>query len=151
MVRDIFDELREIERRMDRLFRSMWAERPALMGGTAPASRPGELAAREPFTDIIETDKEVILTAEIPGVRKEDIRINATEDSIEISAETKREEEEEKEDYYRRERSYSSFYRSYTLPSKVNPDGAKASCNNGVLEVRLPKTEEKKGREVKID
>ncbi|MFQ6051698.1 MAG: Hsp20/alpha crystallin family protein [Candidatus Hydrothermarchaeota archaeon] len=151
---DPWEEFREIEKRMNRLFRDLWGLRrgwrPSLPARER-AIEPREEGLIQPFTDIIETDKEIVVSAEIPGVAKEDININVTEDSIEISAETKREEKEEREGYIRRERSYGKYYRSYSLPSSVNPDEAKATYKNGVLEIRLPKTEVKKGKTIKIE
>ncbi len=154
---DPFEELREFEKRMNRLFREFFERgMTALPGGRSDLIpyRRGlgmELGIREPYTDIQETDKEIILTAEMPGIKKSDIKINTTEDSIEISAETRREEKEEKKGFVRRERGYSGYYRRYTLPSKVDPDKARATYNNGVLEIRLPKTEIKKGRNIKVE
>jgi HSP20 family protein len=152
---DPLEEMRDIERRMNRLFRELWGRGPrARRRLPRPAWRmpPIEEAVREPFTDIMETKDSVIVTAELPGVAKEDIKINATEDTIEISAETREERKVEEEGYYRRERSLGKYYRSYTLPAKVKPDKAKATYKNGVLEVVLPKAEEKeKGKSIKID
>lgn len=151
---DPFEEMRDIERRMNRLFRELWGRGPRRAlprpGGWRPA--PLEEAVREPFTDIMETKDSVVVTAELPGVRKEDIKINATEDAVEISAETKEEKKVEEKGYYRRERSLGRYYRSYTLPARVKPEKAKASYKNGVLEVVLPKAEKKeKGKSIKIE
>ncbi len=148
---DPWEEFREFERRMNRLFRDFWGMRPRLPARERALEPREELGLIQPFTDILETDKEIVVSAEIPGVAKDDISINVREDSIEISAETKREEEEEKEGFIRRERSYGRYYRSYALPSPVNPEEAKATYKNGVLEVRMPKTEVKKGKIVKVD
>jgi HSP20 family protein len=151
---DPFEEMREIERRMNRLFRELWGRgaRRRLLGAGERGLAPLEGEVREPFTDIIETKDSVVVTAELPGVAKEDIKINATEEGIEISAETKAEKEVEKKGYYRRERSLGKYYRSYSLPAKVKPEKAKATYKNGVLEIVLPKAEEKeKGRSIKID
>lgn len=149
---DPYDEIRELERRMSRLFREFWGRGPRLLGTGETAIEPykGEVGIREPFTDIQESDKEIIVTAEIPGVDKRDIRINATEDRLEISAETKYEAKEEKEGYVRKERSYGRFYRALTLPATVKSQEAKASYKNGVLEVILPKVEAVKKTRVKI-
>ncbi len=150
---DTFEELREFERRMNRLFKEFFGKGvTALPGGmTDIIPYRKEAGIREPYTDIQETDKEVILTAEMPGIKKGDIKVNTTEDSIEISAETKREEKEEKKGFLRKERSYSGYYRRYTLPSKVDPEKAKATYNNGVLEIKLPKTEIKKGKNIRVE
>ncbi len=138
---DPYEEMRELERRMNRLFRELWGRGPSrrLLGKGERGIAP--LEAREPYTDIMETNDSVIVTAELPGVKKEDISINATEDGIEISAEIKREEKLEEKGFYRRERSYDRYYRSYSLPAPVKPNEAQATYKNGVLEVVLPKAD----------
>lgn len=154
---DFYEEFRRLEREMNRLFQEFWG-RP-FMGGqrllgtgkTEIEPYKGELDIREPFTDIHETEKEVIVAAEIPGVDKKDIKINVTEDDIEISAETKHETREEKEGYFHRERSYGGFYRCIRLPSTVNPNKAKATYNNGVLEIKLPKVKVSEKTRIKVE
>ncbi len=146
MWRDTFEELRNLERRMNQLFEEIWGERLKL-----PPAGGIELGIREPYADIIETDKDVKVTIEMPGVEKGDININATENSLEVSAEVKREEKEEKEGYVRRERRYNKFYRVFTLPADVDPAKARASFKNGILEVVLPKKKVEKRTSIKID
>ncbi len=87
----------------------------------------------------------------MPGLEKQDIKINVTEDRLEISAETKHEEKKEEKGYVYRERSTGSYYRAVSLPSPVDPDISKASYQNGVLEIKMPKTEIKKKKPLKID
>jgi HSP20 family protein len=156
MFRDPWEDIRKFEKRMNRLFEEFWGGHPGVRllpsGETGMEPYQPMTLTREPFTDIQETETEVVLTAEMPGVKKGDIKINATEDAIEISAESKTEVEEEKEGYVRKERSFGQFYRRYSLPSVVDPDKTKASYKDGVLEVRMPKTEPKtKGTSVKIE
>ncbi len=139
---EIFDEIRRLERRMEKLFEE-FAERPIRI--------PFREGFKSPEADIIETDKEFRIVVDLPGVKKEDIKINATEDTVEISAERKREEKEEREGFLRREREFGKFYRRFTLPTKVNPNEAKARYNNGVLEIVLPKVEAKERAEIKIE
>jgi HSP20 family protein len=81
---------------------------------------------------------------------KEDIQVNVTDHLLIIKGEKKKEEEIKEGDYYRSERSYGSFSRSVDLPGEVQIENAKASFKNGVLEIRLPKTEEAKRREIKV-
>jgi HSP20 family protein len=92
----------------------------------------------------MEKDKEIIATAEMPGLEKKDIKINVTEDMLEISAETKQEEKKEEKGYIYRERRSGSYYRAISLPSPVDPDNSKATYENGVLEIKMPKNEVKK-------
>jgi len=106
-----------------------------------------------PSVDIFEEGDDVVVKTELPGMAKDDIEVNLTDNTITLSGEKKKEEKIEKKDYYRLERSYGSFSRSFTLPADVQTDKAKASFKNGVLEVRIPKTEEakKKVQKVKIE
>jgi HSP20 family protein len=105
----------------------------------------------EPYVDVYETPTEVIVTAELPGIKKKDIRLNATEDTLEISAEAREEIMEERPGIIHKERRMGRFYRSLPLPCKVRPEEARAKYVDGILEVRLPKAETKRGHEVKID
>ncbi len=108
----------------------------------------------EPLTDVAETEREIVAKIEIPGVEKEDIKINATEDGIEISAEKKDEikEEDKKKGRYRIERSYSGFYRYFSLPENADSGKIEANYKNGILELKIPKIgkEAKKSKEVKV-
>jgi len=140
MWRDPFEELRNLERRITKLFDEFWGER-----------LPVEVGVREPYADIIESDRDIRVVVEMPGVSKEDIKINATENSLEVSAEVKKEEKEEKEGYIRRERRFSRFYRVFNLPTEVDPAKAKATFKNGILEVVLPKKKVEKRTEIKVE
>ena len=106
-----------------------------------------------PAIDIYEEENDVVVKAELPGIEKEDIDISLTEDSITVAGEKKAEHKVEKKNFYRYESSYGSFCRTMALPSDVQPDKVKAEFKNGVLQIRMPKTEEakKKGIKVKID
>jgi len=103
-----------------------------------------------PSVDISETDDEIIVTAELPGVKKEDIKISLQDNVLTIRGEKKQEKEHKDENYHRIERAYGSFQRSFTLPTPVNTDKIKASFKDGVLKIQLPKTEEAKMKEIPI-
>jgi len=92
-----------------------------------------------------------VVKAEIPSVEKENVRISLSDNMLTIKGETKKEEEVKEEDYYYSERSYGSFARTLSLPSKVKSDKIKASFKNGILEIHLPKAEEAKPKEIKIE
>jgi len=100
--------------------------------------------------DILTEGDDVVVKAELPGMQKEDIDISLTEDTITISGEKKKEKKVEKKDYYRLERSYGSFKRSFSLPAEVQTEKASAKFKDGVLEIRMPKTEEAKKKEKKV-
>lgn len=105
-----------------------------------PAVSPVE--AFHPKIDVSETDKEVLVTAEIPGATEKDVEVTLTKDSLTIHGEKKVEREEKKKNYYRMERSYGSFRRLIALPCEVDETKVEAVFQNGVLKVTLPKTAE---------
>jgi HSP20 family protein len=111
----------------------------------------GELAAWAPAVDIYEDKEGVKLSAELPGMKKEDVKINVEDNVLTIKGDRKFSEETKKENYYRVERSYGAFQRSFTLPPTVEADKIRAAMKDGVLEVLIPKKEEAKPKEVKID
>ena len=155
MVWDIFDEIRKMQEELDRTFSEFFSHTPyrqlgpGRKGEVQPVERmPG---MRRAFVDVQETDKDVIITAELPGMDKEDIEVNITAERIEIKAEKKEEKTEEKEGYKTYGKRYHGFYRSIPLPSMVKADDAKATYKNGVLEVSLPKKEVTKSRNITIE
>jgi len=103
-----------------------------------------------PSVDIYEDKDDIVVKSELPGMTKDDIEVNITANTITISGKKKAEEKIEEKNYYRLERSYGSFSRSFELPVEIKPDKAKASFKDGVLEVRLPKTEEAKSKVHKV-
>lgn len=111
------------------------------------------LSLRMPSLDVYEEKDSVVVKAELPGMKKEDVEVNLTGENLTIKGEKKEDKEIKEDNYYRRERSYGSFLRTVALPCEVKSDDIKASFKDGVLEIRMPKTEEakKKSIAVKID
>ena len=142
--RDASDWFTEMDRWFDDL-RNGFEQK--FWGPVAPFGREGLLSSRQPLVDLADNGREFVLTAELPGVRKEDLDLRVTPDGIEIGAETQRDREETGEAYAYRERSYSSFRRVLPLPEEVLPDQVEAKLTDGVLEVRLPKKEPTPKRE----
>jgi HSP20 family protein len=103
-----------------------------------------------PAMDLVETPEHFILRADLPGLSEDDIDIELEDNVLTISGEREAEHESRQEGYYRVERASGSFRRSLTLPEGVDPDGIEAAFDNGVLEVRIPKPEERKPRKVAI-
>jgi HSP20 family protein len=91
-----------------------------------------------PQVEALERDGQLIVRADLPGLTKDDISVDITNDAIKIRGERRQESEESDEGYYRSERSYGSFYREIPLPSGVNREEANASFRNGVLEITMP-------------
>lgn len=98
------------------------------------------LKSFSPHVDVTETDKEVRITAEIPGAEDKDVEVSLSGDAITIKGEKREEKEDKGEERYRVERSYGAFRRSFSLPSGIDADKATAAFKNGVLTVTLPKT-----------
>jgi HSP20 family protein len=116
----------------------------------SPRLRAMEMDEVNPSMDIFEEDGNVVVKAELPGMKKENIEVTVTDHTMRISGEKKREEKVEKKNYYWEERSYGSFARSFQLPSEVQTDKVEAKFKDGILEVRIPKTEEAKSKEKKV-
>lgn len=107
--------------------------------------RPVTRGPETPRIDVHQTADEVIAIAELPGVEsKEDIEVEVTEDAISLRGEFRRRQDIREEDYIHTERFYGSFARSIPLPVEVKPEEARGTFNNGLLEIRIPKTEASK-------
>jgi HSP20 family protein len=104
-----------------------------------------------PMVDIYENKDGIRLTAELPGVKQGDIQVSIEGDTLTLKGERKRETEVKEDQYYRIERSYGKFQRTVLLPSVVDPGQVKASYRDGVLEIQLPKKEEAKPKEIKVE
>jgi HSP20 family protein len=106
-----------------------------------------------PRVNIKETEKEYVITAAIPGVKKEDVKITVEDGVLYITGEHKEEKEEKGKTYLRQEMSYGSFQRSFVLPAGLHPEDVKATQKDGMLTVRLPKLEppKAKGVYIKVD
>jgi HSP20 family protein len=139
----------ELERRFEEFF-----HRPfSMMELPRHTLWPGISGVYSPTVDVYEEGDAIVVKAEIPGMKKEEIHVEVGVDTVTISGEKKKEEKVERKDYYRHERSYGSFARTYTLPAEVTAEKARATFKEGVLEVRVPKSEgaKKKGKTVPIE
>jgi HSP20 family protein len=120
----------------------------------SPMSREmGLTKAITPKIDMVETEKEIKVTAELPGMEEKDIEVNFSRDTLVIKGEKKAEKEEKEKDYYLMERSYGSFQRAIPVSSGIDGDKVEAKFKNGVLTVTLPKTKEaqKEMKKIKIN
>ncbi|ASI99628.1 Hsp20/alpha crystallin family protein [Thermococcus celer] len=152
---DPFDLMREIQEEIDAIFREAFRG-PRLWSYREPGERYEFTSEtwREPFADIFDRGDRFVITVELPGVRKEDIKLRVTEDTVYIEAQMRREKELEEEGAIRVERYYSGYRRAIRLPEEVIPEKTKARYNNGVLEIEIPKKSPKKekgGFDVKIE
>ena len=136
-------ELGSLEDRLDRLFgltsRALNGEKEAMT-----------VSQWTPLVDIIEDNNEYLVKAELPELKKEEVKVNVENGQLTISGERKSEKEEKGKKFHRIERSYGSFLRSFTLPESVNADTVSAEFKDGVLSVHLPKDEKAKPKSIEV-
>jgi len=101
--------------------------------------------------EVYETDHEVVVRAELPGVDPKSVNVTVQDNTLTVEAEAREEQEERGRNYLRRELRYGQFSRTVALPAEVKPDAAKATFRNGLLEVRVPKSERAKPKQVKVE
>jgi HSP20 family protein len=136
-------EISSLQSEMNRLFNTFF-DTPT------PGGNGGAARRWVPSMDLVETDEHFVLRADLPGLSEQDVAIELEDNVLTVSGERKAEHEEKKEGFYRMERSFGQFRRSLTLPEGVDPDAIAATFDKGVLEVRIPKPEERKPRKVAI-
>jgi HSP20 family protein len=140
---------------------SPWREMPALQNRfnrlfDDPFFRVGQMdddagmGLWNPVVDLYEKDDHFMIKAELPGVDKKDIKIDLQDRLLTLSGERTYDNEVKEENYYRRERSYGKFQRAFTLPADVDSDKIKAEFKDGVLQIEVPKPEEKKAKQVTV-
>lgn len=139
---------------MDRWFHDMFSSgwmRPVFQGWPDLAKIAPPFEGRAPKVDLINREDEVVLRAELPGVKKEDLEVSMSDNTVTLRATTSHEEEKEEGEFYRKEMSRGEFVRTVPIPAAVNEDKASASFKDGVLELRLPKLEVTKPRSIKVE
>jgi HSP20 family protein len=136
-----FRELSSLQTDMNRLFNAAF---------DTPAGNGGGTRRWTPAMDLLETDDHFVLRADLPGMTQEDVNIELEDNVLTVSGERKAEHQEKQEGFYRVERAFGSFARSLTLPKGIDPERVSAGFDNGVLEVRVPKPEERKPRKITI-
>ncbi len=136
-----FRDLMTLQQRINRMFDDV-----------VPRSGRTELATTNwsPSVDIYERPEEIVIEAELPGMTKENVSVNLENGVLTIQGERKLEHEDKRENYHRIERAYGTFMRSFTLPSHVNVEKIDAQFKDGVLQVRLPKREEAKPKQINV-
>ncbi|MBM3311775.1 MAG: Hsp20/alpha crystallin family protein [Candidatus Aminicenantes bacterium] len=139
---DPFRDVVTLRERMNRMFEDVFSRRTDDKELT-----PSSWA---PAVDIYETENELVLSAEIPGLNEKDVEIKVEDNTLTLKGERRFEKETKEENYHRIERSYGSFYRAFTLPNSIDPEKIQAEHENGVLRISMPKRQELKPRTVKI-
>ncbi len=104
-----------------------------------------------PAVDILETDKDIVIKAELPGINLSDVNLEIADNMLSLKGERKFEKETKKENYHKVERSYGSFHRSFTLPGSVDQSKISAKLKDGILEVTLPKVENLKPKQIPVE
>lgn len=135
----VFSLPRELDRWMDEA-----------LGGVQYA-RGENLRTWFPLTDVSETPEHLTLRLEVPGLSREDVKISVENNTLTVRGEKKQETSSEDENFFRAERTYGAFERSFSLPTHVNSDDVKASLQDGILTIRFPRREEAKAREIAIE
>jgi HSP20 family protein len=141
---DPFKELEEMQNRLSAMF------------GRLPIHKDGDkeesltVAEWRPLVDIVEDEKEYLIKAELPEVKKEDAKVTVQDDVLTIAGERKYEKEEKGKKYHRVERAYGSFERSFTLPEDADASKITAEFKDGVLKVHLPKSEKVKPKSIEV-
>ena len=139
---DPFRELEDMSERLNRVF-----SRPTLRN---TGKENLTVADWMPTVDISETESEYLIKAELPEVRKEDVKVTVENGVLTLQGERRQEKEEKARRFHRVERSYGSFVRSFTLPESVDEGGVKAEYKDGVLALHLPKSEKVKPKAIDV-
>ena len=139
-----FREMEDLQNRLSTLF-----GRTPLRRGNGKENIT--LAEWTPLADITEDDSEYVIKAELPELRREDVKVTVENGVLTISGERKFEKEEKKKKYHRVERGYGSFVRTFALPEDADADRVKAQFKQGILEVHLPKNEKAKPKQIEVN
>jgi HSP20 family protein len=148
--------MRRISDEMDRLFDSFGFGRsffPSEFGQGAQARYAdlGATALWAPHVDVVERDGKLLISADLPGVKKEDVKVEINPDSVTLQGQRHQEKSSSDRGYYQSERSYGSFYRTIPLPEGVNTENASATFRDGVLQIEVPApSQQSRGRTLEI-
>lgn len=140
--RSVASPFMSLQREIDRLFEDFSRGFPTIAGNGATALMPS--------MDVTETDKEIEITAELPGLEEKDVQINIADNILTIRGEKKAEKEQKDKNYRLVERSYGSFERTFELPEGVNADAIKANISKGLLKVTVPKPAPTQAKKIEV-
>lgn len=141
---DPFKDLLSLQEKMNRMFDESLGKRSTDQEGLIDG-------AWRPPVDVLETEDSIILKAELPGVTRPDISVEVQDNMLILKGERHFERDTKEENFHRIERSYGKFFRSFSLPSEVDPEKVKASFKDGVLEVIVPKVGKAKAKQVEVN
>jgi len=141
---DPFRDVAVLQDRINRIFDESFTR-------TADMDDDISMSAWKPTVDIYETDEAIILKAELPGIRKEDVSVEVKDNTLTLRGERAEDKDIKEESYFRKERCFGTFSRTFNLQHRVQPDKIKAKFKDGILEIEIPKPEEEKPKQVKVD
>ena len=140
---DPFRDLNVLQDRMNRLFDDA--------GRGWRADEPSATTTWSPAVDIYETENEIVVQAELPGVDRKDISLNLENNVLTLKGERRFEKETKEENYHRIERSYGGFSRAFSIPATVDEEKIRADYRDGILKIALPKKEQVKPKQIRIE
>jgi len=137
-----WDPFRDLQERMNRMFEDT--------GRGWRSEEPSSTTTWSPAVDIYETDHEILVQAELPGVDRKDISLHLEKNVLTLKGERRFEKETKQENYHRIERAYGGFSRSFAIPATVEEDKIRADYKDGILKIALPKKEQVKPKQIQI-
>jgi len=140
---DPFRDLNILQERMNRAFEDA-------AGRRWKGDEPAPATSWSPAVDIYETDQEILVQAELPGIDRKDIALQVENNVLTLKGDRRFEKETNQENYHRIERSYGGFSRTFAIPAIVDEGGIRADFKDGILKIALPKKEQMKARQIKI-
>ncbi|MBW2606820.1 MAG: Hsp20/alpha crystallin family protein [Deltaproteobacteria bacterium] len=140
---DPFRNVAALQDRINRIFDESFSR-------TADLEDDISMSAWKPSVDIYETDEAIILKAELPGIKKEDVSVEVKDNILTLKGERAEEKEIKEKNYYRKERAFGTFNRAFNLQHRIQPDKIKARFKDGVLEIEIPKPEEEKPKQITV-
>lgn len=140
---DPFRDLSILQERMNRVFEDA-------SGRSWKSDEPSATTSWSPAVDIYETENEIVVQAELPGVERKDITLNLENNVLTLKGERRFEKESNQDNYHRIERAYGNFSRAFSIPTLVDEDKIRADYKDGILKIALPKKEQVKAKQIQI-
>jgi HSP20 family protein len=141
---DPFRNVAALQDRINRIFDESFSR-------TADVDDDISMSAWKPSVDIYETDEAIILKAELPGIKKEDVSVEIKDNVLTLRGERVEDKEIKEGSYFRKERCFGTFSRAFNLQHRVQPDKIKAKFKDGILEIEIPKPEEEKPKQITVN
>ena len=140
---DPFRNVAALQDRINRIFEESFSR-------TADLDDDISMSAWKPLVDIYETDESIILKAELPGIKKDDVSVEVKDNVLTLKGVRTEEKEIKEKNYYRKERAFGTFSRAFNLQHRIQPDKIKARFKDGVLKIEIPKPEEEKPKQITV-